>query len=308
VLNLAAQRGRRGTVCAKRAFGTTKFWCIDRSDSCFLFVVCQRGLSVEPVYKVHACARRCGCNTVLRLLLEYIMQRRCQPEATDRRWHVCCGGLGRDLSHSPEGMLDSATATLGPQTDGPGPSALNASTPHMSYTPTAPPLRLQSPRLQPRKPPSGLYIFIDVFQYLFLFSPGVRLSLRLVLSRPPGLQMHARPKADYTHSRGRLHDIARQNHALASKLQTISLTPSSSAPAAAHVPQYLKVASVAPAAINRKKKQTNIEKENARLLARLQSVKPDKSLNSKKLAQDHQLHQKFSQNCRKVKLRPEWQE
>eukprot|EP00241_Pyramimonas_parkeae_P011417 CAMPEP_0114245928 /NCGR_PEP_ID=MMETSP0058-20121206/12173_1 /TAXON_ID=36894 /ORGANISM="Pyramimonas parkeae, CCMP726" /LENGTH=199 /DNA_ID=CAMNT_0001359045 /DNA_START=356 /DNA_END=955 /DNA_ORIENTATION=- len=120
--------------------------------------------------------------------------------------------------------------------------------------------------------------------------------------------MHARPKADYTHSRGRLHDIARQNHALASKLQTISLTPSSSAPAAAHVPQYLKVASVAPAAINRKKKQTNIEKENARLLARLQSVKPDKSLNSKKLAQDHQLHQKFSQNCRKVKLRPEWQE
>lgn len=219
MLNLAAQRGRRGTVCAKRAFGTTKFWCIDRSDSCFLFVVCQRGLSVEPVYKVHACARRCGCNTVLRLLLEYIMQRRCQPEATDRRWHVCCGGLGRDLSHSPEGMLDSATATLGPQTDGPGPSALNASTPHMSYTPTAPPLRLQSPRLQPRKPPSGLYIFIDVFQYLFLFSPGVRLSLRLVLSRPPGLQMHARPKADYTHSRGRLHDIARQNHALASKVR-----------------------------------------------------------------------------------------
>lgn len=55
---------------------------------------------------------------------------------------------------------------------------------------------------------------------------------------------------------------------------------------------FVQVASVAPAAINRKKKQTNIEKENARLLARLQSVKPDKSLNSKKLAQDHQLHQK----------------
>lgn len=121
-----------------------------------------------------------------------------------------------------------------------------------------------------------------------------------------------RPKQNYTHNDRTLGNIAKENQLLADKLLRINVNRQAP-PTSAYIPQYLKVASVAPATINRGKKQTAIDKENARLLSRIQSVKPDKSLNGRKQAKDFQQHQKYAENCRKTPTpkrqpRPEWQE
>ncbi|KAK3270567.1 hypothetical protein CYMTET_21038 [Cymbomonas tetramitiformis] len=137
---------------------------------------------------------------------------------------------------------------------------------------------------------------------------------RRTFSSSPSHKAIKGPVKDHTFSNFRCTEIERQNAKLAEKLTTIAskpLGPSSAtqlAPLDSELlPRHLKVASVAPASINRKKKQDKIAEENMRLYNRLQSIKP--TMSKKKQEDDFKQHQKHSANVRKVRsARPEWAE
>eukprot|EP00976_Prorocentrum_cordatum_P064090 1177350-Prorocentrum_minimum.AAC.1 len=94
------------------------------------------------------------------------------------------------------------------------------------------------------------------------------------------LQKRPAARSDYTHGNGRTMDIARENQALASKLRNIDINGGVVRAATAPrplKPQRLGVVQGAPVSsstINRKKKQSLIDIENARIHARLQVRSP----------------------------------
>eukprot|EP00239_Pterosperma_sp_CCMP1384_P011855 CAMPEP_0197865246 /NCGR_PEP_ID=MMETSP1438-20131217/43555_1 /TAXON_ID=1461541 /ORGANISM="Pterosperma sp., Strain CCMP1384" /LENGTH=233 /DNA_ID=CAMNT_0043483681 /DNA_START=80 /DNA_END=781 /DNA_ORIENTATION=+ len=111
---------------------------------------------------------------------------------------------------------------------------------------------------------------------------------------------------DYSHNDHRLNDIGRQNAILSEKLQSIHLRDQKRAEG--YVPNHLKAASVAPSHINRKKAGDKIAQENARMHARLQSIKPTAGLKNKNLQAEHKQAQKHAALRRQVKPieRPPW--
>mmetsp|Transcript_7051 Transcript_7051/g.24480 ORF Transcript_7051/g.24480 Transcript_7051/m.24480 type:complete len:203 (+) Transcript_7051:310-918(+) len=118
---------------------------------------------------------------------------------------------------------------------------------------------------------------------------------------------------NWTHTDARLNEIGRENHILADKMSKIIMRPAVGVPPPppTNTPQHLKVASVAPSRINRRKQEDKIAAENMALHRRLQSVRP--TMSNKKMAKDSQQQRQLSQQIRKVRpppgsARPEWQD
>mmetsp|Transcript_8062 Transcript_8062/g.26787 ORF Transcript_8062/g.26787 Transcript_8062/m.26787 type:complete len:207 (+) Transcript_8062:53-673(+) len=100
---------------------------------------------------------------------------------------------------------------------------------------------------------------------------------RTFTSAPETHQARRREKAHYTWDNTRLTEIDRANRVLADKVARIHTRPASKQQReleTAMVPAHLKVASVAPSEINRRKNNDKIASENMALFHRLQAVKP----------------------------------
>mmetsp|Transcript_767 Transcript_767/g.1368 ORF Transcript_767/g.1368 Transcript_767/m.1368 type:complete len:202 (+) Transcript_767:119-724(+) len=123
---------------------------------------------------------------------------------------------------------------------------------------------------------------------------------RTFSNAPDSLKFKRPVKSDYTHGNGRMTDIAIENQALAQKLRSIDINGGTTAS------KQHKVAAVSSSTINRKKKQSSIDIENARIHARLQSVKPTKTLSGNTLKKEHQTNMKHAANCSRVRDKPVW--
>jgi len=146
-------------------------------------------------------------------------------------------------------------------------------------------------------------------------------SKRTFTSAPKVHQAKKHVPAHYTFSSTRVSEIERENEVLAEKLARVVMRPAGQKPEAveemAGVPTHLKVASVAPSSINRRRKNDQIAKENAALLARLHSVRPSKDLKATRGGTTGRpvsskpattTLPKMPQKTVPVRFRPEWQE
>lgn len=114
-------------------------------------------------------------------------------------------------------------------------------------------------------------------------------SKRTFTSAPKVHQAKKVAPTHYTFNSTRVTEIERENEVLAGKLARVVMRPTgpqsnTEEDPASGMPAHLKVASVAPSSINRKKKNDQIAKENAALLARLHSIRPSKELKATRTA------------------------
>lgn len=142
-------------------------------------------------------------------------------------------------------------------------------------------------------------------------------SKRTFTSAPKVHQAKKVAPTHYTFSSSRVTEIERENEVLAEKLARVVMRPTGPQnledDPTSGVPAHLKVASVAPSSINRKKKNDQIAKENAALLQRLHSVRPSKELKATRSAASNRpissnLSNTLPKKTTPMRYRPEWQD
>eukprot|EP00899_Mesostigma_viride_P024882 jgi/Mesvir1/5579/Mv15598-RA.1 len=104
---------------------------------------------------------------------------------------------------------------------------------------------------------------------------GPSKTKKLTFTKPPDTtQAQKFVPADYTFSNNEIRKINVENTVLANKLAHVEARTK----VTTTKPESLKVASTAPSAVNRKKKESEIERQNAALYNRLVNVKPTMKL------------------------------
>uniref|UniRef100_A0A061SFE9 Uncharacterized protein n=1 Tax=Tetraselmis sp. GSL018 TaxID=582737 RepID=A0A061SFE9_9CHLO len=124
---------------------------------------------------------------------------------------------------------------------------------------------------------------------------------KLTFTSPPVVpRAKPLPRADYTHNPNQLREIGRENSILVDKIAKISTRSDlkeSSSKEKESEEVLRKVASIAPAAVNRRKAYDRIAEENRKMYHRLQRVKPSPEIERKKLAAAHKQNEEYKRNC-----------